>query len=289
MVRHRPDRSSPRRSSCCATTASSSATATRSPRRASSCCSCRGPFAPINGAYLSIRVGSLSIQPAEFAKIAIVIFLASYLRDTRQVLLLGVRAAWPWRDDPAAQALRAAARGLGLGDDPALLHPRHRLVADVLRRLPGDALRRDEPAVVRRSIGLALFAARRLLVLGHIGHDRRPRRRLAGPVRPRAVRQGGRRQLPARAVAVRPGRRRAVRRGLRPVGAEAARQGLRLDGQLLAAARAAHGLHLRGDRQRARASSARAACSSSTCSSSSAASRSRCSPATRSPSCWPSG
>ncbi|MBA2350136.1 MAG: FtsW/RodA/SpoVE family cell cycle protein [Solirubrobacterales bacterium] len=48
-------------------------------------------FAPENGAYLSIRLGSLSVQPAEFAKIAIVIFLASYLRDTRQVLVLGAR------------------------------------------------------------------------------------------------------------------------------------------------------------------------------------------------------
>ena len=48
-------------------------------------------FAPTNGAYLSIRAGSLSIQPAEFAKIAVIIFLASYLRDTRQLLLLGSR------------------------------------------------------------------------------------------------------------------------------------------------------------------------------------------------------
>ncbi len=46
-------------------------------------------FAPTNGAYLAIKVGSISIQPAEFAKIAIVVFLASYLRDTRQVLVLG--------------------------------------------------------------------------------------------------------------------------------------------------------------------------------------------------------
>jgi len=48
-------------------------------------------FAPTNGAYLSVHVGALSVQPAEFAKIAIVIFLASYLRDTRQVLVLGAR------------------------------------------------------------------------------------------------------------------------------------------------------------------------------------------------------
>ncbi|HEY8866194.1 MAG TPA: FtsW/RodA/SpoVE family cell cycle protein, partial [Solirubrobacteraceae bacterium] len=45
----------------------------------------------VNGAYLEVRVGSISFQPAEFAKIAIVIFLASYLRDTRQVLVIGAR------------------------------------------------------------------------------------------------------------------------------------------------------------------------------------------------------
>jgi hypothetical protein len=48
-------------------------------------------FSPVNGAYLSIQIGSLSVQPAEFAKIAIVIFLASYLRDTRQLLVTAGR------------------------------------------------------------------------------------------------------------------------------------------------------------------------------------------------------
>src|SRR3954468_14302197 len=42
-----------------------------------------------NGAYLSIHFGSLQFQPAEFAKIGIVIFLASYLRETRDVLVRG--------------------------------------------------------------------------------------------------------------------------------------------------------------------------------------------------------
>jgi cell division protein FtsW (lipid II flippase) len=42
-----------------------------------------------NGAYLSIHVGSFSFQPAEFAKIGVVIFLASYLRDVREVLVKG--------------------------------------------------------------------------------------------------------------------------------------------------------------------------------------------------------
>jgi cell division protein FtsW (lipid II flippase) len=44
-----------------------------------------------NGAYLSITLGPFSFQAAVFAKIGIVIFLASYLRDTRQVLIHGGR------------------------------------------------------------------------------------------------------------------------------------------------------------------------------------------------------
>ncbi|MEZ0291777.1 MAG: FtsW/RodA/SpoVE family cell cycle protein [Solirubrobacteraceae bacterium] len=43
----------------------------------------------INGAYLGVGFGPVTFQPAEFGKIAIVIFLAAYLRDTREVLLQG--------------------------------------------------------------------------------------------------------------------------------------------------------------------------------------------------------
>jgi cell division protein FtsW (lipid II flippase) len=43
----------------------------------------------VNGAFLAVRVGSIQFQPAEFAKIAIIIFLASYLADTREVLVKG--------------------------------------------------------------------------------------------------------------------------------------------------------------------------------------------------------
>jgi cell division protein FtsW (lipid II flippase) len=45
----------------------------------------------VNGAYLAIHVGSVSFQPSEFAKVAIVIFLASYLRDNRQILVTAGR------------------------------------------------------------------------------------------------------------------------------------------------------------------------------------------------------
>jgi cell division protein FtsW (lipid II flippase) len=44
------------------------------------------------GAYLAIKVPGLGgFQPEEFAKIGLVVFLASYLRDTRQVLATGGR------------------------------------------------------------------------------------------------------------------------------------------------------------------------------------------------------
>jgi cell division protein FtsW (lipid II flippase) len=45
----------------------------------------------VNGAYLDIHLGSLYFQPAELSKVAIVIFLASYLRDNRQILVTAGR------------------------------------------------------------------------------------------------------------------------------------------------------------------------------------------------------
>jgi len=51
-----------------------------------------GIGAQVNGAYLGIRIpGVFIFQPTEFAKIGLVVFLASYLRDTRQVLVMGAR------------------------------------------------------------------------------------------------------------------------------------------------------------------------------------------------------
>ena len=45
----------------------------------------------VNGAFLAIDIGPLAFQPAEFAKLCLVIFLASYLREHREVLVVGAR------------------------------------------------------------------------------------------------------------------------------------------------------------------------------------------------------
>jgi cell division protein FtsW (lipid II flippase) len=45
----------------------------------------------VNGAYLGIKAGPLSFQPAEFAKICVVIFLASYLHERKEMLTIGAR------------------------------------------------------------------------------------------------------------------------------------------------------------------------------------------------------
>jgi cell division protein FtsW (lipid II flippase) len=44
----------------------------------------------LNGAKLWVRLGSISFQPAEFGRILIVIFLASYLSEKRELLVAGI-------------------------------------------------------------------------------------------------------------------------------------------------------------------------------------------------------
>ncbi|HEY6779708.1 MAG TPA: FtsW/RodA/SpoVE family cell cycle protein [Thermoleophilaceae bacterium] len=41
----------------------------------------------VNGAFLAIELGPIQFQPAEFAKLGIIIFLASYLRETGDILV----------------------------------------------------------------------------------------------------------------------------------------------------------------------------------------------------------
>jgi len=47
----------------------------------------------VNGAYLGVHIpGVFVFQPTEFAKVGLVVFLASYLRDTRQVMVMGAHS-----------------------------------------------------------------------------------------------------------------------------------------------------------------------------------------------------
>ena len=50
-----------------------------------------GIGAQVNGAYLGVELGPLAFQPAEFSKLCIVVFLASYLREHREVMIVGAK------------------------------------------------------------------------------------------------------------------------------------------------------------------------------------------------------
>jgi cell division protein FtsW (lipid II flippase) len=125
-------------------------------------------FAPTNGAYLSIHVGSLSVQPAEFAKLAIVVFLASYLRDTRQLLVTAGRRVMGLTIPP----LKHFGPMLVVWGTAMLLLFFIRDIGSSVMFF-GAFLAMIYVATNRVSfaiIGLVLFAGGASLVAGHIGH-----------------------------------------------------------------------------------------------------------------------
>ena len=63
----------------------------------------------VNGAYLAVKVGPIQFQPAEFAKLAIIIFLASYLRETGDVLVRARLRPLPLQRDLLQYGLPTAA------------------------------------------------------------------------------------------------------------------------------------------------------------------------------------
>ena len=211
-----------RRSCCCATCACSSATATRSPLAGLFLLflpRVPGIGAQVNGAYLGVDLGPIAFQPAEFGKIAIIIFLAAYLRDTRQVLVQGARRVAGVTIPPlkhfgpllvvwgAAMLMLVFIRDLGsslmyFGGFLALLYVATNRLSFVV-------------------IGMAHVRGRRVVLRLHGQPRAGPRGHLARPVQP-GVGRG--RRLPDRAVAVRAGRRRAVRDRPRRVAAELARR-----------------------------------------------------------------
>ena len=230
----------------------------------------------VNGARLWVHVGPLQFQPGEFAKIALIVFLAGYLREKREVLAQGrlkdfgpLLVIWG-----GAMLVLVETNDLG----SALLYFGIFLV---------DALRRDRAARVRRRRARALRRAARS-ALPEVPHVRERVDDLAPPV-------DEQRLLPRRTQELRQDCRAtsSSSRSTRSRTAASAAPGSG-KGTFTTTGRpptlipyAEHRLHLLGARAGARADRRRPRCSSSTCSSSRAGSGSRSSRRTASRSCSP--
>ena len=155
-------------------------------------------YSAVNGAQIWIKIPDVfSIQPSEFAKIALIIFTAAFLASKQNLLASAgqedLRAGPAEGPRPRSAAARPADLSGGAG---ARQRPRH--VAADLRRAADHDLHRDLQGV------LADHRPDRV---------RRRRVRRLPPVRPRPgagghlaapVRRPAEHRLPARAVAVRP-------------------------------------------------------------------------------------
>ncbi len=175
------------------------------------------PVAPgigrtINGARLWVQIGPIGFQPAEIGKVLIVIFLASYLNQKRELLQVATSRFGPFRLPPVKHLGSRSARLGRLARDPVPAEGSRRLAA-VLRDLRRDALGRDR---ARRVPGDRADPVRRGRVRGVAALRPRPaaRRHLAARARPREGVRAGLRA--ARAGAIRDGERRDRRDRARP-------------------------------------------------------------------------
>jgi cell division protein FtsW (lipid II flippase) len=80
----------------------------------------------VNGAYLAVKAGPIQFQPAEFAKLAIIVFLASYLRETGDILVRPRLKPLPWQRELLSYGLPGAVAilivlALGLGTAETVL------------------------------------------------------------------------------------------------------------------------------------------------------------------------
>ena len=160
----------------------------------------------MNGAYLGVDIGPIAFQPTEFAKLCIVVFLASYLVERGDVLVVGARRVLGMTIPPlkhfgpllvvwgAAMLMLVFIRDLGsslmfFGAFLALLYVATGRLSFVLA-------------------GMALFVVGAWFFASTVQHVQE---RIDIWLDPWKDPSGSR--LPDRAVAVRAGRRRAVRAG----------------------------------------------------------------------------
>ena len=149
-----------------------------------------GIGAQVNGAYLGVDIGPLSFQPTEFAKLCIVVFLASYLNERGEAMVAASRRVLGVTI-PRLKHFGPLLVVWGASMFMLVVHPRPRQLADVLRRLSRAALRGDRARVVRgRRPG---DVRRGRLVLRQHGRARAGAdRHLAGPVERRDRARGSR-------------------------------------------------------------------------------------------------
>jgi cell division protein FtsW (lipid II flippase) len=74
-----------------------------------------GIGAQVNGAFLAIKLGPIQFQPAEFAKLGIIVFLASYLRETGDILVRPRLRPLPYQRQLILWGIPAVLTLLGVG------------------------------------------------------------------------------------------------------------------------------------------------------------------------------
>ena len=195
-----------------------------------------------NDAFLAVDLGPITFQPTELAKICIVVFLASYLNEHREVLVVGARNVFGLVLPPlkhlgpllvvwgAAMVLLVFIRDLGssvmfFGAFLALIYVATGRLSFVV-------------------IGLAMFVIGAWFFAHTAAHIQERFDIWLDPFH-----DSGGIGLPALPVDLRPGRRGALRQGARRVPGAVTRLPRRLPGPLRDPARPAHRLHLRGDRR----------------------------------------
>ncbi len=162
----------------------------------------------IYGSRIWLSLGPFSFQPGELAKICIVLFLAAYLAQNREMLSVFTWDVGPLRlPPPSPRSSRFWSWGARVRHRRVREGPRQR--ARAVPRVPGHALRRDGQKALRRRRRRAR-GSRRHRAVDVLRARPATRRHLARPLR-----RPHQHRLSAGADALLARRRRAVRRGHR--------------------------------------------------------------------------